>query len=48
MKIVAKCEGASTDASRDHEYTDWRAVEQLAREMCDVLRYHATLVPLGA
>jgi menaquinone-dependent protoporphyrinogen oxidase len=48
MKMIAKREGASTDTSRDHEYTDWRLVEQLAREMCDAVRYDAKLLPLGA
>jgi menaquinone-dependent protoporphyrinogen oxidase len=33
MKMIARREGASTDTSRDHEYTDWNAVDQLAREM---------------
>jgi menaquinone-dependent protoporphyrinogen oxidase len=48
MKMIARREGASTDTSRDHEYTDWKAVEQLAREMVNVVRYDAQLVPLGA
>jgi menaquinone-dependent protoporphyrinogen oxidase len=48
LRMIAKREGASTDTSRDHEYTDWTAVERLAREMTDVVRYHAELVPLGA
>jgi menaquinone-dependent protoporphyrinogen oxidase len=48
MKLIARREGASTDTSRDHEYTDWQMVEQLAREMTDAVRYDARLVPLGA
>jgi menaquinone-dependent protoporphyrinogen oxidase len=48
MKMIAKREGASTDTRRDHEYTDWTVIEQLAREMCNVVRYDARLVPLGA
>jgi menaquinone-dependent protoporphyrinogen oxidase len=48
MKMIAKREHASTDTSRDHEYTDWGAVEQLAREMVDVVRHNARLIPLGA
>jgi len=48
LRMIAKREGASTDTSCDHEYTDWSAVEQLAREMTDVVRYHAALIPLGA
>jgi menaquinone-dependent protoporphyrinogen IX oxidase len=46
--MIARREGASTDTSRDHEYTDWRMVEQLAREMIDAVRYDARLIPLGA
>jgi len=48
LRMIAKREGASTDTSCDHEYTDWSAVEQLAREMTDVVRYHDALIPLGA
>jgi menaquinone-dependent protoporphyrinogen oxidase len=48
MKLIAKHEGASTDTSRDHEYTDWSAVERLAREMVHVVGYDAQLLPLGA
>jgi len=32
MKRIAKSEGASTDTSRDHEYTDWAAVGRFAAE----------------
>src|SRR5262249_26236145 len=28
MKMISKQEGGSTDTSRDHEYTDWQAVER--------------------
>jgi menaquinone-dependent protoporphyrinogen oxidase len=48
MKQIAKREGASRDTSRDHEYTDWVAIEQLAREMSDVIRHEPTLVAVGA
>jgi menaquinone-dependent protoporphyrinogen oxidase len=48
LQMIAKREVGSTDTSRDHEYTDWYAVEQLAREMADVVRYDAQLLPLGA
>jgi menaquinone-dependent protoporphyrinogen oxidase len=48
MRMIAKREGASTDTSRDHEYTDWEAVERLAREMSDVIRRQPTLVAIGA
>jgi menaquinone-dependent protoporphyrinogen oxidase len=30
LRQIAKKEGASTDTSRDHEYTDWSKVQQLA------------------
>jgi menaquinone-dependent protoporphyrinogen oxidase len=30
MKRIARAEGASTDTSRDHEYTDWKAVTAFA------------------
>jgi menaquinone-dependent protoporphyrinogen oxidase len=37
MKRIAKAEGASTDTSRDHEYTDWvtldRFIDELAQEI---------------
>ena len=32
MKRISKKEGGSTDTSRDHEYTDWEAVERFADE----------------
>jgi menaquinone-dependent protoporphyrinogen oxidase len=42
MKLVSKREGASTDTSRDHEYTDWVSVERFAEkiivEMSDLVR----------
>jgi menaquinone-dependent protoporphyrinogen oxidase len=30
MKMISKKEGGSVDTSRDHEYTDWSAVERFA------------------
>lgn len=33
MKRIQKDAGRSTDTSRDHEYTDWGAVEDFAREV---------------
>lgn len=30
MKMISKREGGSVDTSRDHEYTDWSAVERFA------------------
>jgi menaquinone-dependent protoporphyrinogen oxidase len=32
MKRIAKKEGASTDTSRDHEYTDWVELEHFVEE----------------
>lgn len=37
MKMISKREGASTDISRDHEYTDWQAVESFAEEFVGML-----------
>lgn len=38
MRYIARREGASTDTGRDHEYTDWDAVDDLARRVrADVL-----------
>lgn len=48
MRWIARRAGGSTDTSRDHEYTDWSAVERLAREMTDAVRYYADLVSIGA
>ena len=33
MRQVAKVMGVPTDTSRDHEFTDWRQVDDLAAEM---------------
>ena len=33
MRAISKREGGDTDTSRDHEYTDWQAVEQFARDV---------------
>lgn len=32
MKKIAAAEGASTDTTRDHEYTDWAALDAIATE----------------
>jgi menaquinone-dependent protoporphyrinogen oxidase len=42
LRRIAKQEGASTDVSRDHEYTDWKQVDQLADRLAQSMR---TLVP---
>ena len=33
MKRIAAAEGGDTDTSRDHEYTDWDAVDEFARDV---------------
>jgi menaquinone-dependent protoporphyrinogen oxidase len=38
LKRIARKEGAPTDTSRDYEFTDWTAVETLAREMAELVR----------
>jgi menaquinone-dependent protoporphyrinogen oxidase len=48
LRMIATRGGGSTDTCEEHEYVDWNAVEQVAREMTDVVRYDAELVPLGA
>jgi menaquinone-dependent protoporphyrinogen oxidase len=35
MKQIARKAGASTDTSRDHEYTDWAALDRFAEELAD-------------
>jgi menaquinone-dependent protoporphyrinogen oxidase len=37
MKQIARSKGASTDTSRDHESTDWPAVEQFATEFAGLV-----------
>ena len=32
MRFISSIVGASTDTSRDHEYTDWQAVDGYAKE----------------
>ena len=36
MKRIAAAEGGDTDTSRDHEYTDWDAVNDFARDVYGV------------
>ena len=33
MRAIVKREGGDTDMSHDYEYTDWKAVEQFARDV---------------
>ena len=35
MRMIAKKEGADTDDTKDHEYTDWDAVKQFALGLVD-------------
>ncbi len=37
MKRIARSEGLSTDTSRDHEYTDWLALDDFARQLAEEL-----------
>jgi menaquinone-dependent protoporphyrinogen oxidase len=33
MRFIASQTGATTDTSRDHEYTDWQALDRFADEL---------------
>ena len=33
MKRIARAQGATTDTSRDHEFTDWEALDRLVDEI---------------
>ena len=37
MKLIVKAQGGSTDTSRDHEYTDWSALERFVSEFVTAL-----------
>jgi menaquinone-dependent protoporphyrinogen oxidase len=41
MKRIAVKEGRVPDLTKDHEYTDWEAVERFAREFATSLRVGA-------
>jgi menaquinone-dependent protoporphyrinogen IX oxidase len=43
MKRVASSMGASPDTSRDHEYTDWAALDRLVDQMAQEIS-----VPVGS
>jgi menaquinone-dependent protoporphyrinogen oxidase len=43
MRRIAKQEGGDTDTSRDYEYTDWGAVDRLARELVPAASSSVTL-----
>ena len=38
MRRIARKEGASTDMTRDHEYTDWTLVQEVADELAYAIR----------
>jgi len=37
MRFIAKQAGATTDTSRDHEYTDWEALDRFADELASLV-----------
>ena len=37
MRFIARKVGATTDTSRDHEYTDWQALDRLADEFASLV-----------
>jgi len=41
MRAISRREGGDTDMARDHEYTDWRAVEQFARDFHELVQTDA-------
>jgi len=45
MKQIAKRAGGSTDTSRDHEYTDWAALDRLVDELTRKVSAGGALVP---
>jgi menaquinone-dependent protoporphyrinogen oxidase len=45
MKLISRFAGHSTDASRDHEYTDWAQVRQLAARIARDLAPRQTAWP---
>lgn len=48
LRAIARKEGGSTDTSRDHEYTDWAAVEQFADRLAARVRAEWRPRPAGA
>jgi amino acid transporter/menaquinone-dependent protoporphyrinogen IX oxidase len=45
MRSIARKEGNDTDTTRDHEYTDWEAVEQFARDVGALVRASRETAP---
>ena len=41
MRVIARREGGDTDMTHDHEYTDWQAVEQFARDVHKLVQANA-------
>jgi menaquinone-dependent protoporphyrinogen oxidase len=46
MRRIARKEGASTDTTRDHDYTDWRMLEQIAGDLAS--RIHGAEMIAGS
>ena len=47
MKLISRFEGLSTDTRRDHEYTNWARVQQLAAEIARDLAPKQAVRPPG-
>jgi len=47
LKRMAAKEGAPTDTSRDHEFTDWEQVRRFARAFAQALPSDAVVAPLA-
>jgi menaquinone-dependent protoporphyrinogen oxidase len=45
MRSIARREGNDTDMTRDHEYTDWDAVDRFARDVAALVQ---TRRPVGS
>jgi menaquinone-dependent protoporphyrinogen oxidase len=43
MKRIVKSGGGDTDASKNHEYTDWQTVEEFARAITSLVDDSASL-----
>ena len=41
MKRIARASGGSTDTSRDHEYTDWKALDEFVARFADEVKLRA-------
>ena len=48
MRFISGMVGASTDTSRDHEYTDWAAVDRCANELADRCEEKSSVALAGA